>query len=219
MEKQDYFQAALANFTFDVASGGAIRHLADLGYTAAQIKKRLDFPTPFDRVQQAVWEHFLDNGTLRLEEPGKARRQENYEYITEYDAYGRKSFRRVTLSSTEDASIAWREQTFLGEADKNLAAYLDELCAKNGEETAYVACTFGRLKLQNPENYRKMLALLEENDQEYLCGLPWEPKTVYHRLNRRMRNIVAVLYRGGAFSGVCYFMETREKVFLQQGTV
>lgn len=44
MEKQTYFQTALANFTFDVASGGAIRHLADLDYTAAQIMKRLDFP-------------------------------------------------------------------------------------------------------------------------------------------------------------------------------
>lgn len=65
-EKQSYFQTALANFTFDVASGGAIRHLADLGYTVTQITKRLDFPTPYDRVQQTVWEYFLQTGILRL---------------------------------------------------------------------------------------------------------------------------------------------------------
>ncbi len=37
MEKQTYFQTALANFTFDVASGGAIRHLADLEIGRAHV--------------------------------------------------------------------------------------------------------------------------------------------------------------------------------------
>lgn len=219
MEKKDYFQTALANFTFDVASGGAIRHLADLGYTAAQIKKRLDFPTPFDRIQQTVWEHFLEHRILRLEEPGKAGQRENYEYITEYDSYGRKTFRRVTLSSSGDEFILWNERTFSETAYGNPAALLDRLCAENGEETAYVSCDFGRLRMREPENYSKMLALLEDNDQEYLQGIPWEPKIVYHRLNRRMRRIVAVLCHGGVFSGVCYFMEIREKILLYERMV
>lgn len=215
MEKQDYFQAALANFTFDVASGGAIRHLADLGYTAAQIKKRLDFPTPFDRVQQAVWEHFLDNGTLRLEEPGKARRQENYEYITEYDAYGRKSFRQVAVRSIKEPEIAWNEQIFTGQNGINLAVYLAEKCAENGEETAYISCDFGLKSRREPASYEKMLNLLEESDREYLLGLLWERRLIYHRLNRRMRKIADALYRHKAFAGNCYFVNLKEKLILR----
>lgn len=95
MGQQEYFQQALSNFMFDVASGGAIRHLADLGYTVEQIRKHLDFPTPYDRIQKTVWEHLLQTGVLRLQEPGTAKRQEQYEFVTEYDEYGRKSFRRV----------------------------------------------------------------------------------------------------------------------------
>jgi len=35
--KQEYFKKSLSDFTFDMASGGAIRHLADRGYTVEQI--------------------------------------------------------------------------------------------------------------------------------------------------------------------------------------
>ena len=56
MQEHSYFQKALADFTQEAASGGAIRHLADMGYTVKQIMERLDFPTPYERVQKAVWE-------------------------------------------------------------------------------------------------------------------------------------------------------------------
>ena len=46
MGEQEYFKNALSNFMFEAASGGAIRHLADLGYTVKQISKKLEFPTP-----------------------------------------------------------------------------------------------------------------------------------------------------------------------------
>ena len=46
MSEQDFFKSALADFTFEAASGGAIRHLADLGYTVKQITEQLSFPTP-----------------------------------------------------------------------------------------------------------------------------------------------------------------------------
>ena len=35
--QQKYLKKALSDFTFDVASGGAIRHLADRGYTVQEI--------------------------------------------------------------------------------------------------------------------------------------------------------------------------------------
>lgn len=214
MEKHDYFQAALSNFTFDVASGGAIRHLADLDYTAAQIMKRLDFPTPFDRVQQTIWEHYLQKGILRFEEPGQAVQKENYEYITEYDAYGRKSFRRVAINSIKHSEISWNEHHFTGQEVIDLTAYLSCKCAENGEETAYISCDFGLRSRREPDKYNQMLNLLEESDREYLLGLPWERKLIYHRLNRRMRRIAGALYQGGDFRGSCYFMALREKLKL-----
>lgn len=214
MEKRDYFQEALANFTFDAASGGAIRHLADLGYTAAQIMKRLDFPTPYERVQQTIWEHFLQTGVLRLEEPGTAIHRENYDYVTVYDAYGRKSFQRVTLNASDEETVLWDEKRFPGKTSKELSAYLSGKCEENGEETAYVFCDFGLRSRREPEKYTEMLALLEESDREYVQGIPWERKKIYHRLNRRMRSIVVSLYEHGEFSGTCYFTKLQEKLFL-----
>lgn len=49
MSEQDYFKNALSDFTFEAACGGAIRHLADLGYTVSQIKEQLAFPLPWKR--------------------------------------------------------------------------------------------------------------------------------------------------------------------------
>jgi hypothetical protein len=61
MDEKDVFREALNNFTFDVASGGAIAHLADSGFMPREIQKRLDFPTPYERVREA----YLRRGILR----------------------------------------------------------------------------------------------------------------------------------------------------------
>jgi hypothetical protein len=63
-EKQNYFQEALSDFTHDMASGRAIRHLTDLGYTADQIMRELDFPTPRARVVQTMTRHLKEKGIL-----------------------------------------------------------------------------------------------------------------------------------------------------------
>ena len=49
MAEQEYFKNALSDFTYEAASGGAIRHLADLGYTVKQICEQLSFPTAISR--------------------------------------------------------------------------------------------------------------------------------------------------------------------------
>ncbi len=64
-KEQEYFDAALSNFMFDMASGGAIRHLADRGYSVDQIVKTLAFPTPRDRVERTVYQHMMDTGMLK----------------------------------------------------------------------------------------------------------------------------------------------------------
>ena len=80
------FQKALSDFTHEMASGGAIRHLADLGLSAEEIQKRLDYPTPLDRIRDTM---------AKYEQEKKTRSEgKGYEYVKEFDAFGKPSFRR-----------------------------------------------------------------------------------------------------------------------------
>ena len=95
MSEESYFDKALSNFVFDFASGGAIRHLADLGYTVTEIVGRLDFPTPKERVAEAVWKHYINIGKIRLDKSLNSGVIEKISYVKEQGKYGRTSMRRV----------------------------------------------------------------------------------------------------------------------------
>lgn len=95
MEHQ-YFNQALSDFVGDMAYGGTIRHLADLGYTVAQIVKNLDYPIPRERVGQIVWRYYLEQSIILLEEPGEEPVTNKVSYVREYGKYGTVHFRRVT---------------------------------------------------------------------------------------------------------------------------
>ena len=56
------FQNALSNFVHDVASGGAVRHLADAGYSISEIAAQLDYPLPKEKIAAVIWEHFVNTG-------------------------------------------------------------------------------------------------------------------------------------------------------------
>lgn len=64
-----YFQDALSDFVYDAASGRAIRHLTDSGYTAAQIMQQLSYPTPFKKIQLTITRHLKETGVLLEELP------------------------------------------------------------------------------------------------------------------------------------------------------
>ena len=170
---QDDFRKALSDFSFDVASGGAIRHLTDLGYTVKQIQERLDFPTPYERIQKAVWERLADTGVILTEEPGPERAQEKVRYVREYDSYGKASFRRVMEESP-------RTET----------------------EGSFLACEFGIVQYKDTEKYRKVLEALGEKQAEYIDGLPWPKRRVWHRADERMLEIERRL-RAAGLEGVC----------------
>lgn len=68
-EQPKYFEEALSNFVHDVASGGAIRHLVDSGYSVNQIMERLDYPTPRERVEKAVYKYMTESGILLSQLP------------------------------------------------------------------------------------------------------------------------------------------------------
>ncbi|MDE7269721.1 MAG: hypothetical protein K2N81_04535 [Acetatifactor sp.] len=215
MSDQKYFQNALSNFIFEAASGGAIRHLTDLGYTVSEIMERLDVPTPYERVQKAVWQRLLDTGVLLLEEPGSENGREKVTYVRYYDRYGKPSFRRVVTPVEHcgaEKGVIWRESCIDGDSD--IAVFLKQKCTENGEESSYVSCDFGLRLYDETESPLYLDVISEKTHREYIRGLPWERRLCYHRLDKRMREIIAALYKGGEYHGICYFGKVGEKVRL-----
>lgn len=159
------FRQALSDFAFDVACGGAIRHLAHLGYTAKEIHERLSFPISYERVRQAYTRYLLDERILLRKKPGEYK-QPAYTYVQEEGKYGKKSFRRV-------------------EKEQELS---------ENEECAYVACNFGLISDEDGFAVLK----LSEKQREYLEGICWEKRTMYHLMDERMRGIVEALSKRDA---------------------
>ena len=81
------FDQALSNMSFDMAARGAIRHLHDSGYTAAEISERLSYPLSIPRIKEEI----------SLYEEEKSSPDAKYEFIRTTDAYGRSSYKRVRI--------------------------------------------------------------------------------------------------------------------------
>ena len=213
MSEQSFFQNALGNFTHEVASGGAIRHLTDLGYTVKQIHERLDFPTPIDRIRRQVWDRLLETEVILLEEPGRSPR-EKIDYVREYDQYGKASFRRVVKTTGQMSVAHWQElETDCGSKEK-FRSLLEKKIAENGENHSYAACEFGLLIRREPERFQELLLALDKRQREYVEELPWEAKWIYHKLNPCMLEILLQLAAKGLWQGDCYFLKTEERVRL-----
>lgn len=215
MSRQNYFQQSLSNFTLEAASGGAIRHLADLGLSAKQISEKLTFPTPFELVKRILWQQLIDTKVVLLEEPGSGKQYEKPVYTVDRDKFGRTSFRLITPKNETGERVNWREPAdFLawkghGGRAEELAFLLSEKCKANGEKEAYASCSFGQY---SRKAYDAVLEVLNEKQREYISGLLWEPGICYHRLDGRMREIMIRLYAAGAYQGSCYFLKLKEKI-------
>ena len=170
---EEFFKSALKNFSQDMANGGAIRHLWNLGYSVHQIMESLDYPAPYDRVQNVVWDHLVDTGVICLTKPESAHRQEMVSYVKEYDKYGRTSFRRVTEVKSP------------------------------GETEAYVPCDFGIFIHRDREMYEKILDCLTERQREYITDIPWKNMRVYHKKDKIMGEIVENLENAALSPAVC----------------
>lgn len=173
-----YFQEALSDFVYDAASGRAIRHLTDTGFTVAQIVRQLDYPTPFAKVQHTVTRHLRECGILLDELP---------------DAH--KELKTVILNQ---------------HLPEKLYPLLAERIRLNGEEHSYVSCPFGIPGLNSSDGNASPLSLLTGREREYLEGIAWEPRIMYHRLNRRMLEISVQL--AGSVKELCfYFLKSGER--------
>ncbi len=214
---ENYFRDALHNFIFEEAGGGAIRHLTDRGYTARQVSEALSFPMPYEKVREAYTKHLLESGILLAEKPTECKKREKVEYVREYDKYGKPSFRRVVFAEDDgrggmpDKSIVvgqrdmsdeivrgrrenlkWREMEFSeflllykeGTGGVRLSAESEH---KETEKNVYIACNFGM------DGIEEMLQGLDKGQQEYIQGICWTRRTMYHLLDKRMLGIAIKL--------------------------
>lgn len=211
MAGQEYFKKALTDFTFDLASGGAIRHLADKGYTARQIADELDVLVPYEKIQNTVWDYLVKSQVLLLDEPGAGTPLEQEVFVEECGKYGKKSFRRVKIRAENTRQIHWEKKDITVKSPMELTRFLSEKCLENGTKTAYMACDFGIWKEYRQERYQELQKILDLRQEEYLEGLPWAGKRVYHQLNPRMADIAGRMVLMEAYEGWFYFMETKEK--------
>lgn len=158
-QKGGYFESALSDFVFEVAAGGAIRHLADRGYSIEQIMRELDYPVPRDRVEKAVYRHLMDTGILLSSLPENEK----------------KVICCIQSAGGTDKS------RFMAE----LACHIE----KYGEKNSYMECPFGIWRIDHEKKLDNVMEQLSLREREYILGIKWEYGIMYHRLNDRMREI------------------------------
>lgn len=215
MQEGAWFQRALTNYTREAANGGAIRHLADLGYTVEEIRRELAFPASYESVRSMVWKHLTDAEIVLCQDPRERRAAaQSVEFVREYDRYGKPSFRRVAKEALPESAggpqTEWRERRLAG--GERLEALLRDKAKENGAENSYASCDFGRIAAEDPGRFEELLQALEKRQREYVEGLPWERRRVYHRLTPGMTEIVLRLCRAGRYRGICCFVKTGEWV-------
>ncbi len=169
--KNKAFNKALDNFTFDMAGRGAVRHLFNLGMSAAEIHDELLYPVPAEKIREEIWAYLLENGVILLDEPDEDHKTVRYEFVKETNEYGRVSFRRVEKSMDEGAAVG-------GNQDR--------------KAPGYIKVEFGKLKYKEPEEFERKLMKLDRCDRDYVTDLPWPLQPVWHRQDERIERIMKV---------------------------
>jgi hypothetical protein len=201
-----YFREALSNFTHTAASGGAIAHLADLGYTPREICNMLDFPTPYERVQETFWNHLVEQRIIVEEKSDLAKRKENVHFVTDHGSFGRTSLRRVVEIEEGEQQVdfaVFRRVVYQPAVHGPAAAFLMEHCGPQ----AYISCDFGLQK-----DWK--LEVLTDKQRLYIEGIPWRRKMVWHRLDLRMAEIVAALQEHASYRGTLLLLREKEEVII-----
>lgn len=213
-----YFDTALSDFVFDMAAGGEIRHLCKIGYTAKDIWEQLSCSMPYEKVKETVYQYLVEEGTLLEEEPGTVIK-EKVTHIKEQGRYGRISFRKIVEKITEEP-IYWKEISFSPTSKESLIKWLtgkvQENKQKDGTIQAYVLLDFRNMKKGDlSEGLFNVLEFngthLSQKNRDYLEGIGWCNKQVYHRLDNRMFGTVTGLMELGTYETTIYFINTREK--------
>lgn len=159
-QKGGYFQAALSDFMFDVAAGGAIRHLTDRGHSVEQIMKELDYPVARSKVEKAVYRHLVESSILMSVLPAENEKMRIHHLQTDVKE-DRNKFKKELVKHIE----------------------------KYGEENSYMECPFGLWMRDDEKKLQQVLSVLTSREREYILGIRWEYSVMYHKLNDRMREI------------------------------
>ena len=209
---ENYFYDALHNFIFEEAGGGAIRHLADKGYTARRIADSLSFPMPYEKVREAYTKYLLDCAVLLKERPEHYRKPEKTEYVREYDRYGKPSFRKVAVSESAGQEEAEGDRAGVNTKKWGEIGFSEFLLLYKGgriklpaesehkevEKDIYIACDF------SADRNKDILQALDTAQQEYIEGICWTRRTMYHLLDQRMLRIGMQLQEKGLAAGKIY---------------
>lgn len=180
-ERQKYFEEALSDFVYDAASGGAIRHLVDLGYSVDQMVRSLSYPTPRERVRKTAYRYMLESGLLVKELPG----------VRTDDIQTEARLIRLDVSD-----------------QKRTNAFLHQKISENGAENVYISCPFGMYGPTWEQN--GSLSCLNSRELEYIRGIPWENMIMYHRATDRMQEIGRKLFLHRQPECRYYFLKTGE---------
>lgn len=162
-DKNGYFEAALSDFVFDVAAGGAIRHLVDRGHSVDQITKELDYPVPRAKVEKAVFRYMSESEILTAMLPNM-----NTDKI-------------ISINFLKGSDI----RMFCERLDENIKKY--------GVQNSYMECPFGNWIKNDESRLQQVMSCLNSREKEYILGIKWEQNVMYHRLNERMREIAVKL--------------------------
>lgn len=173
----------------------------------------------------------------------RSMRKVNVDYNSQANVTDAPDLTRLSerKKAAQTQEILWRESVYDPRRDGKLTELLHRKCEKYGETYSYVTCPFGQPTndqySQNEKDRNSKLsggsssveserlygagAVAEEKigclngrQKEYLRGIRWEQPVLYHRLNRRMLEIISKLYEAGAYGGVCYFLSGQEKIMI-----
>ncbi len=210
--ENNYFKEALKNFTYDVASGGAIEHLANLGYMPSQIHKMLDFPTPMECVQENYWKYCIKNKIIIEDVSEFSGKLEKTHFVTEYDEYGHKSFRKVAESGGVGGGTEPENFKTVDYVPQIHGRLLDFLKDYGCIGSAYVSCDYGARRYRDAEKFKEFLLPLTEEQRIYIEEMPWKLNTVWHVIDTRMAGILCTLYEKSSYHGRIMIPALAEKV-------
>ena len=178
-----YFEEALSNFVSDFNYGGAIRHLTDLGYSAASIKQKLKIPFDTARIQEVQYKHLLDTGMLITEEQLLEKGAIYFVRLDEYPG---------------DTQVTQREYT-----SEYAAKVLSEMM-KEHDGLVYMDFPFGRM---GEEKKRRVLGCLSAADESIMNRIPWYPERTFLRADDAWIRLSTRLNGEGVIYSNYYFTD------------
>ncbi len=150
-----YFEDALSNFVSDFNYGGAIRHLTDLGYSAASIRRKLKIPFDTERIEEVQYRHLLDREVLITEE---------------------QLLKKGALYARNPDEYPDGMQVAQKEYEPEMAAKFLLQMRKGHDGICYMDFPYGRMGL---EKRQKVLSALGTSERSVFERIPWRMERTF----------------------------------------